>query len=70
MKITPYRVLDQWNNNKVVYSGSKEQCVKYIQSNNNYQCNYSQLILDCDLVFISTAEVEAGRSTAYKYLFN
>jgi len=28
-----HQVIDQWNNNKVVYSGSKEQCEKYIQSN-------------------------------------
>jgi len=40
-----YQVIDQWNNNKVVCKGSKEACTKYIQSNNNYQCNYSQLII-------------------------
>lgn len=40
-----YIVVNTWNNNKTVYSGNLEQCIKYIQGNNIYQMNYSKLIL-------------------------
>lgn len=40
-----YGVLDTWHENKRVYKGTKEECVKYIQGMNVYQMNYSKLRL-------------------------
>lgn len=37
-------VINTWTN-KIVYKGSYDQCVKYIQGNNTYQMNYSKLVL-------------------------
>lgn len=36
-------VIDTWDNDKVVFTGSKEDCEKYIRGNNIYQMNYSKL---------------------------
>ena len=42
-----YYVVDKWDDLKVVFQGDLEKCIKYIQSNNIYQCGYSKLILQC-----------------------
>lgn len=40
-----YEVLDTWKENKVVFTGTKEECENYIRGNNKYQMNYSKLRL-------------------------
>lgn len=37
-------VFDNWSD-KIVFSGSKQDCVKYLNGNNTYQANYSKLTL-------------------------
>jgi hypothetical protein len=38
-----YEMIDTWNENRIVYTGTKEQCVNYLRGNNMYQINYSKL---------------------------
>jgi len=38
-------VLNTWDNRKVVYKGTIEECEKYLKGNNIYQMNYSKLVL-------------------------
>jgi len=40
-----HNVLDSWNNDKIVYTGTLKQCINYINGNNDYQMNYSKLKL-------------------------
>lgn len=35
-------IIDTWTN-KVVFSGTKHDCIKYLNGNNTYQSNYSKL---------------------------
>jgi len=35
-------VFNTWTN-KTVFTGSESDCLKYINGNNTYQCNYSKL---------------------------
>lgn len=41
-----YKVINTWNENKVVYKGTYDQCVHYLRGNNSYQCNYSKLRIE------------------------
>jgi len=41
-----YVVVDTWNNLKVVYKGTKDDCEKYVKGNNVYQMNYSKLRIE------------------------
>jgi hypothetical protein len=38
-------VLNTWDNKKVVYKGTLEECEKYLKGNNICQMNYSKLVL-------------------------
>lgn len=38
-------VINTWDNNKVVFTGTFLECEKYIRGNNVYQMNYSKLKL-------------------------
>lgn len=40
-----HKVIDTWDNEKIVYKGTLEQCINYIKGNNIYQMNYSKLRL-------------------------
>ncbi len=42
-KMNTHNVLDTWNRDKIVYTGSQSACEHYIRGNNTYQCNYSRL---------------------------
>ena len=38
-------IINTFDNNKIVFEGTIESCVKYINGNNVYQSNYSKLKL-------------------------
>lgn len=44
-KVVLCEVLNTWDNRKVVYKGTIEECEKYLKGNNIYQMNYSKLVL-------------------------
>lgn len=45
INIKEVHVINTWDNNKIVFKGTYEACVKYINGNNVYQSNYSKLKL-------------------------
>lgn len=38
-----HNIINTFDNNKIIYRGSLEQCKKYIQGHNVYGYNYSKL---------------------------
>ena len=44
-KVLLCEVLNTWDNKKVIYKGTIEECEKYLKGNNVYQMNYSKLVL-------------------------